>query len=306
MSNTCNVSLPNLGSKCKYNSAEIHQLIFLSTANDTGQLNKITLADAVTLANWQAKLDIFNFSATPLAKAVVSGRLHLINPDQQDADMIDEGGYQEKLRDGDYNITARFNNPSPYQINELKKMERAAISIYMIDATGRVIGMKDGDDFIPIPLSYFDTTNFNFKSYETQGHADLMMRVAIPTDMNRLWMIELTDGNPNSTNDFYPLINASQTISSPAVTGCVTAIKIDETGEALSGLASGTTDYQKWKFVKSDGTEVSLVGNASVSENAATPGTYTVDEASLLTTGTWSLQISYPPFDILKATVTVT
>lgn len=306
MTQVCNSPLPNIGSRCRFSTAEIHQLIFASIYDDSGALNKISLANAVTLANWKAKFDVYNFSATPLAKFVPTGRLHLIQPDQQEAITVDEGGYIEQLADGRYDISARWNNPSPYQVKKIKELQTKGIAIYMVDADGRIMGKTDGTDLYPLPLQMFSSSNYNFKSYETQAHIDLMMSLANSRDINDLWGVELSSGNPNSVNDFYSLLDCTATVSTPAVTGCVVDIKLSETSEAVSGLAAGTS-YTKWKFVKvSDGTVVSLAADTSLTESTTVPGRYTVNEAALLTSGAaYMLQISISPFDIAEATVTV-
>jgi hypothetical protein len=306
MTQVCNSPLPNIGSRCRFSTSEIHQLVFASIYNDAGALNKISLADAVTLANWQTKFNVYNFSATPLTKFVPTGRLHLIQPDQQEAITVDEGGYMEKLADGRYDISARWNNPSPWQVEKIKELETKGIAIYMIDADGRIMGKTDGTDLYPIPLQSFMATNYNFKSYETQAHIDMMMSLANARDINELWGVELTTGNPNSINDFFSLLDCTATVSTPAVTGCVVDIALSETAEAVSGLAAGTS-YTKWKFVKvADGTVVSLAADTSLTESTTVPGRYTVNEAALLTSGSaYYLQISISPFDIAEATVTV-
>jgi hypothetical protein len=304
---TCNTPLPNIGSRCRHRIAEIYQLVFTSTYDNTGALNKIALSDAVTLANWQAKFNIFNFSATPLSKFVPTGRWHLIQPDQQDAVTVDEGGYYVKLAEGRFDYTGKWNNPSPYQVKQLKEMETGDVSIYMIDADGRIFGRKEGTDLYPIALQMFMVQNYNPGSYEAQAAVMIGMSLENPKDMNDLWAVELASGNPNSQNDFYNLINCSATVSTPAVTGCIVDIAIDETGDAVTGLAtSGTTEYTKWKFVSAAGVVVSLAADTSVTESSTVPGRYTVNEATLLTSGTtYSLQISIAPFDILKAAVVV-
>jgi hypothetical protein len=302
----CNTILPNLGGKCRFNAAEIIQMILVSTYDDNGVPNKLTLSTATAKASWQAKFNIFGYAANSLSKFVPTGRIYRVIADQTDPAEVDDGGYYEKLRDGDYNITAQFNNPSPYLAAQIKKLDGKQISIYMVDANGKIIGIKEGADFYPIPLQNFGAQNYTLKSFESQAMVPIKMRLQNPQDINDLWMIELADGNANSVNDFYSLQDCTLVIGTPAVTGCVATVTLTETGDPVSGL-SGSTMFGSWKFKNTaTGVLTSLAATGSLTESAVNPGVYTVNESTLLTSGqSYMLQIGIAPFDIVQAIVTV-
>lgn len=303
MATFCNSPLSNLGSKCKFNIAEIIQLVFVATQNESGALNYLSLSNAALKAQWQAKFNIYNFSTVPLTKFVPSGRLYQVVSDVAEDKTVDENGYYEKLADGDYDIMARVNNPSPYQVKQLKALESTTLSVYLIDKNGKIFGISNGTNLYPIELMNFSATNYKLKTDSAQAMSDLKMRLLDPADINELWGVELSDGNPNSLNDFYSLQNCIATITTPATTGCVVDVELEETGEAVTGL----TAHASWKFVKTtDGTVKSLAGSGSLVESTTIAGRYTVNESALLASGSaYYLQISIAPFDIAEATVTV-
>ena len=164
MATFCNAPLSNLGSKCKFNIAEIIQLIFVATTNESGALNYLSLTNAALKAQWQAKFNIFNFSTVPLTKFVPSGRLYQVVSDVAEDKTVDENGYYEKLADGDYDIMARVNNLSPYQVKQLKVMESTTLSVYLVDKNGKIFGISDGTNLYPIELMNFSATNYKLKT----------------------------------------------------------------------------------------------------------------------------------------------
>jgi len=306
MAQVCYPVLPNLGTgSCKLVMGEIKRILFVSQKKEDGTANYITQAAAAAIANWQTLFNKFNFSSDVLEKVVPTDLIFGFAVEQGDPETYDEGGDYEKLRDGDYNISFNFNSKVPDYIKKMKEMEDSSVGVYLLDDKNQVWGKKDGVNLYPVAIRNIAVQNFNVKTRETISQESVMMRVESSTDMNSLYGVEVADGDYNSDTDFYSLIDCTGTVTTPAVTGCVAAIVDDRYGEAVTGLA-GTGDYLLWNFYDAVAPTVAIPLAAAGSIAESPDGTYTINEAALLTTGhTYLLKVTHPRYDIDSMTVVV-
>ena len=305
MSTVCNTALSNLGSgDCKLNMSEMRRIVFVSKNKESGALNYIAQADAATLTNWQTLFDKYAFSSSVLEKAVPTTWLWKLLNEQGDPVTYDEDGDYVKLRDGDYTVSFELHEEVPEYVGALKEMEENTLCVYLYDvaASGlaRVWGIKDGTDLYPFEITGLQVPNFNLKTSEAISSELIKFRVKFPKKMNALTSVEILLSDLTDDTDFYSLVDAAQVISTPAVTGCITVIDTDRYDEAVTGIA-----YTAFDFIDAaDDSSVTLAAAGSVTESPN--GTYTINEAALLTTGhTYSLQISHSGYDIAVADVVV-
>jgi hypothetical protein len=304
---TCNTLLQNLGLNCPFDVNEIQRVIFQSTFKEDGSKNSIPWASVTTLATWTTLMNKYNFSSDVLEKIVTTPRIYKAASEQPDPDTYDEAGYTKKLRDADWNFSMALNDMPPWLIGQLKTYEDQIISFYLIDAEGAIGGRKVGDFFYPIEIQFgsFVVDNWNLQSFDTPSQSMARWRLKNPKDINSIEFINLTDGDPMSS-DFFSLYNATQVITAPAVTGCQTVITLDNYRTAVTGLNDGASDYLNWKFydIAASAYLAALAAQGSITENPA--GTYVVNEAAYLTSGkSYYLDIEATPYDILRATVVV-
>ena len=297
----CNPTLPNLGSgDCKLQIGLIRRICFVSQKKEDNSKNTISLATAVALATWQALFDIPGFETNPLEKIVPSDKIYLALSEQEDPVTYDEDGYYKKLKDGNYNITFQLNELYPDKIRAYKELELANVAVWLIDADGKIWGIKNGVNLDPIPLLNFAVENFNLQSTEIISKEAVVMRLENSEDMNALTYVELASGNPLSESDFYSLIDVDTAISTPAVTGCIVTLDTERYDEAVTGFVFG--DFIFYGDTAPTGA-ITLAGAGSLTEVA---GVYTVNESSLLTTGhTYTLKIRHDGYDVATGSVVV-
>jgi len=286
---------------------EIKRVMFTSYLKEDGTANKILKTDAAAKANWQTLFNKFNFSSDKLEKVVPTCLVYEFKSEQADPEAFDQGGYYEKLRDGDYNFSFMIYGRVPDYIERLKDMENNTIATYLVDADSRVWGTETSasDTYLsPIRIKNVAVQNFNMKSRETPPSCLVTMRIEVPAHINNLVSVTVADGDVGLDTDFYSLIDATGTITSPAVTGCVATIVDDAEGDAVIGLA-GTGDYVYWNFYDNVAPTVAipLAADGSIS---ASSNVYTINEAALLTTlHVYLLKVSHPMYDIDSMTVTI-
>lgn len=297
----CNSALTNLGSgDCKLNMSEVRRILFTSKLKEDGTQNYISLSNAATLANWQTLFDKYNFSTSILEKVVPTCWIYKFVTEQTDPQSYNEDGAYVKLRDGDMNCSFELNMEVPEYVGALKALENNTLSVYLIDADSRVWGRKDGVNLYPVEIQALQVPNFQIKSAAAPSIEVVRFGFKSPTDLNALTGVEITDGDVASDSDFYSLIDCDVTISSPAATGCVAVIDTSRYDEAVHGIT-----YGAFSFV--DIATSVAKGLASGSSLVESPnGTYTINEAALLTAGhSYYLKISWSRYDIEVGTVTV-
>lgn len=298
----CNTAFNNLGSNdCAQQFGEPKRFMYTSLNKEDGTKNFITLADATAAANWQLKIDIYNFSSNPLEKVVTTPLIYEYANEQGDVKAFDQGGYWKALADGDYTMSYKWDEVLPDVIASMKSNEAKKTGIYIIDENDKIIGIGDGTNLYPIPLQNMYTQNFNMPTIDTISQETTTMRLLTPKDMNTLVSVSLADGEALDETYIYSLNDASNTISAPAVTGCQAVIATTRYSTAVVGAT-----YDMFNFYDTAAPTVAIPLAAAGSLVELPNGTYTINEALLLTSGqTYLLKISYPRYDIAVGTVVV-
>lgn len=300
MATKCSNPLSNPGNYCDVAIDEIRRVLFVNKYKDDGTLNYISQADAAAIANWQTLFDKADFSSSIMEKVVPSHLVWGLTTEQEDNVVDDNNGYLIKLADGNYTINYEHILLEPYCISQYKALEEQTLSVYFVDADDKVWGKKSGVNLYPLDILGFQISNFSPKTREQASKSMVRFRLKTPTDMNILTSVTIADGDVTSDDDFYSLIDADVAISAPAVTGCVVVIDTAQGDVAVTGIT-----YSGFTFVdQADGSTVTLAGAGSLNE---TPnGTYTVNEAALLTTAhTYDLQITFSGYNISVGEVVV-
>ncbi|MFW6371418.1 MAG: hypothetical protein ACOC10_09465 [Bacteroidota bacterium] len=300
MSSCSNLALSNLGQFCNFEVGEGKRILFQALKKADGTLNYISKAEAAEIANWQTLFDKQNYDSDVLTKVVPTPIIFEMTPEIAEDVVFDQAGYFKKIREGDYNLNFMVNEQSPYLIKQLKDMERRQIGFYVVDTLNQVIGKESGDNIYPIPLIRVSVGNFRLPSFETVNQMPVTMRLVDPTDMNLLTSVTIADAQWDNDSDFYSLINVTGTVTSPAATGCTIAMVIDQTGDTgPTGLA-----FDDFTFVdQSDNSETTLAASGSLTESP--DGTYTIDEASLLSAGTYTVKVEKDGYDFFIDDVVV-
>ena len=317
----CNATLPNASFGCKFDINEIRRFGWTAYKDNGSNRNKIAIADAALLSNIQALFDVPDYRSNTvdnddLTKLLISQLMYEAMAEQADSVTNNDGGYYVKLADGDLTFTAVLKQPSPYMLDQLKELESLDLSMYLFDqkkgGNARIWGMLDGTDIVPLRLQNVDIPDFIPGSRETPSQVTVTFQLRNPSDMNKLYGVEIVDdvasgdglgSDITDDSDFYALYNASMTITSPAITGANIVIATDtELGsEPVTGIAFGD-----WTFRRSDDEtdEIVLAAGSSVTESP--DGTYVVNEAALLTSGkTYAVEIAFSGFNITAGDIIV-
>lgn len=298
---TCAYNLPNPGNvNCPVVIGEIKRFLFVSYKDASGAENKISVSDAAAIANWQTLFDKYNFSSDKLTKVVPSTLIFEAAPEQGDPEVFDTAGYYKKTKEGDYNWNFMLNDVDPYYVKQMKLMERNNLAVFMVDTNNKVWGKKSGTDLYPIRLQNINVRNFNPPAYQSISQEQVTFRLYDPEDMNDLYGVTVADGDVYDDGDFYSLVNATGTVSSPAVTGCQVVIATDAESVAVTGIVYGEITFRD----QADSSTATLAASGSLTESP--DGTYVINEAALLTTGhTYTLEISHSGYDITCGDVVV-
>jgi len=301
----CVTSLTNPGNYCKVEIDEIRRILFVSKYKEDGSINKILKTDADEVTNWQTLFDKYNFSSDVLEKVVPSPLVWGFTDEQTDNVVDDANGYLEKLADGDYNITFEHLRLPPYSIQQYKEMESGTVAVYFIDADNRLWGKDDSTYIAPVEVEGLQVNNFAFQTREKASKNSVSFRIKNSRDMNALNSILISDADVTSDEDFYSLIDATNTISSPATTGCVAVIGTSYLSNEGVAVAVTGIEYTAFTFVdQADLSTVTLAASGSLVESP--DGTYTISEVALLTTAhTYNLQVAVSGYDIEIGSVVV-
>lgn len=306
MGTSCNTALQNLGKAgCKIDLKVLKRIGLVSTKKEDGAYNKIAKTDATAIANWQELMDKPAFSSDVLEKIVWTPVVYEFASDQAEPTAFDTDGYYSKTKDGDYTITFKLNEVDAYTIKQLALNSDKQLSFYMLDAGTKAIGRDVGDDLYPIEAVFVNTQNVNLPTSELISQEMVTIRVKFPEQMNELLAVQIADADYSDDDDFYSLEDVSTTISTPAVTGCVATLVTDSGDVAVTGLAAGD-DYLKWNFYDDAAPTVAIPLAAAGSISEGSDGVYTINEATILTSGqTYSLKVTVSGYDIEVGTVVV-
>ena len=300
MATKCANPLSNPGNYCDVAIDEIRRVLFVNKYKDDGTLNYITQSNAAAIANWQTLFDKPDFSSSIMEKVVPSHQVWGLTTEQEDNVVDDNNGYLIKLADGNYTVSYEHILLEPYSVKQYKSLEEQTLAVYFVDADDRVWGKKSGVNLYPVDILGVQFSNFSPKTREAASKTMCKFRIKNATDMNELTSVTIADGDVTSDDDFYSLIDADIAISSPAVTGCVAVIDTAQGDVAVTGIA-----YTAFTFVdQADGSTATLAGVGSVTESPN--GTYTINEAALLTTAhTYDLQVTLSGYNISVGEVVV-
>jgi hypothetical protein len=289
-----NLTLPNLGKQCPVVMGEIKRVIWTSRYKEDGTANYITKSNAALLSNWQTLFDKQNYDSDVLEKVVPSGIIYESASEQGDPNYFDNAGYRKKTRDGDYNINFMFNEATPYYIKQAKQLEDNNLAFYLLDNNNKVWGKESGDNLYPIPVVSVTVPNFNLPSFDSISQEMISMRVEDPEDMNQLFGVTVASSSWQSPVDWYSLVNIDGATTSPAVTGAAIAFTYQSNGNAI---AAELLTFDDFTLVdQADDSETTLSSADSITESPN--GTYTIDEAALLTSGhTYTVKVSLSGYD---------
>lgn len=307
MSVNCNEALVNIGNDdCKIDFKVIKRIGFTSTKKEDGSYNTITAATAATKAGWQALFNKYNFVSDILEKVVVTPVIYEFADNQTEPEVFDVDGYYEELKDGTYSISFKLNSVVGDILRRMRLNKDKRQSVYFFDAADGVIARKSGTSLIPIEILSTSIQNLRFKTISAISQEMISMRVKFPEQMNELTRVQIADMDYSDDDDFFSLTDVETVISSPAVTGCVATLTTTRDSTAVTGLATGATDYLNWKFYDAVAPTVAISLSAAGDITETSDGVYTINKAALLTTAhVYSLKVSASGYDIEIGTVTV-
>lgn len=302
----CNSNLPNLGTgDCPFDFDEIKAFGFFSVRKEDGSLNSMTTTNVALIAQHQTLFDKYNFSSDKLEKEVITPIIYGAIPEQEDAEMYSEAGFEVKTADGVYTIKFKIENANPDLIKQYKKLEKLDVGVFMYDEQARVAYRKSGTTAFPLRVRVA-VKDFQPKSREIPPFSEVTLTLRKSEDMNELDYSQVVDASGNNSDiylesDFFSLNNATNTISDEAVTGGTLTIVTDRFGEAVTGVVFGEVVF---KLNEAPFTIVTLAGAGSIDE--VSDGVYDVDEAALLVSGkTYEPQISHSGYDIVSGVLLV-
>ena len=299
MSTGTNV-LPNTGNTgVPYCGKEGRRFGFTALKDENNALNFITKADAAVLANWQARFDKPAFETDVLSKVVMTRNLYNVIQEQEENIMYQNQAFQMKLRDGILTISGMDEDTIGEVVAAYKAIEDKNVAVYIFDVDTNVQGKEGGVNIYPFQLDSVSSQNFNMRSAEIPGQANLIIKFKNPSDINSIFAVNVADAEITDDADFYGLIDATMTTASPAVTGGDFTPTVN--GDGTTFIPSIT--YNELTFTATDGSgDETLAGAGSLSYNSVT-GTYTVNEALLLTSGkTYHIKVRHAGYDIIVGT----
>ena len=298
---TCKIPLSNIGNgDCPLQMDEIRRVLLVTKRKENNTLNSVSVTNAASLSAWQTLFNKPDFSSSLFEKVVPSPYLYKFVSEQGDPTVYDEDGDYEKLRDGNYDIMAELHKVRPEIIKQLKTFEDNEICAYLVDKGNRVWGRKDGSTLYPIELVGFNVQNFMLKTAESTSIQTLRARIKFPEQMNDLYSVVIASADVTDDNDFYSLIDASQTITLPATTGCKTVIATDRYSEVVTDIT-----YTGFVF-RNVATGVASVVSGADKLTETPDGTYVINQTALLTSGqVYDLEVFFAGYNIAVGTVTV-
>lgn len=303
-------NLANPGYNYKFIPEETRRFIFCLTHKTDGTENYITLADAVTLANWQTLFNTYNFASDPAIKFICSPMVFGVTPEQAESKAFDENNYFRKLADGDYDVSAMLYDVCPSTIAALKDLENYNVSVYMVTTETQVQGRSDGTNLIPIKIQNTDVQDYKITSSDGVSQVVMKFRLKTANEMNSLVAVTIASADVTSDVDFFSLRDVTGTVDTPAVTGCNVILALDDLNPSDPSTAIYLTDsliaFGDITFTdQADDSDVTLADGDSLSYDSATKK-HTINEAALLTAGhTYTLKVSESGYDVTCGDVVV-
>jgi len=300
----CDSNLPNPGSgDCPLVMSEIRRFMFVAQIKEDGTENYISQADAAAIANWQTLFDKPAFGSDFLEKVVPTNIIFGAMSEQDEAAEYNEGGFYKKLADGTYFIKYKMIDVVAQYLKEFKVLENRSIAVYLADNDSRIWGKDDGTDLYPLKIGNIKVPDFQLQTREAPSMVEISFTIENPDDMNDLISVTVADGNVHSDSDFYSLIDATGTVSSPAITGCQVIAITDRHGDPITGIVWGDVAFrdQATPF-----TAYTLASTDKWDTTDQDQGIYIADETALLTAGkTYTLELAHDGYDITCGDVVV-
>jgi hypothetical protein len=300
---------PNIGADLGLNHGPIRRLVFCLTNKDSGEANVIPLADAASIANWRTRFNTFYHASDPSVRFVPTPLVYQVGFEDGEPTYWEVEDYRRTMRQATSDLNFSLLDPSPYILKNLANLEDSILSVFFITSDNKAIGMKDGTNLKPLPIqaNSLSVPYYKPSGYDVGSDNVVSFRLSSGADRNNIVAVTIADGQVTDSADFFSLRAATGVVSSPATTGCVINITLDDVNPADPGTAIPVTGivHGEVKFVlqESPYTEVSLASAASLT---VVGGQLTINEADLLTTQKVYLpKISHNGYDIVCGTVTV-
>jgi len=297
----CNVALKDLGSgNCRLIMDEVVRLGFVSTKKESGALNTITEVNAATLSNWQTLFDKPNFSSTVLEKVVMTDRIFEFTQEPIEPAVFEQGGYREVLDDGGTKFSFMIYGQTADYIKRMDELADNTLSVYFFDAGTRVWSPSDKTTMTPLRIQNMSVTPFKVKTKDSPAMATVTFTLYDPKAVNDLRSVTIASADIFDDTDFYSLIDADCTLSSPATSGYTLVIDTERDDEAVTGITT-VTDVNAYD------TTAPTVAIPCDSITESPNGTYAIVHSSpALSTGkTYTIKVTYSGYDIATATTGV-
>jgi hypothetical protein len=300
--------IPNIGTNRGFTHGAIRRVGFVLKSTAAGTDNLISIADADTLANWQAKQNVWDHSADTSLRVLWTSILYKATSTPGDPVVWEVEDFKEEMRAGVEDMAFSLLNPSPQYMDRLIAIKGQILAVWFMTEYDEALGMKDTANLKPLPIQ---TGSLSIPNYKTRGYAEgseniWSFRLLSGVDKNRMIKVTVTDGDVTSDEDFYSLEPATGTIASPAVTGCTITPVCDNytpndpaTAIPVTGITHGMITFVD----RASGTTKTLAGAGSLTYLS---GVYTINESALLTTAhAYDVQIAMPRYQVTCGIVTV-
>jgi hypothetical protein len=303
------MAISNIGINRGFTHGAIRRVGFILKSTTAGTDNLISIADADTLANLQAKQNVWDHSADTSLRLLWTSIVYKATSTPGDPVTWEVEDFKEEMRAGVEDMAFSLLNPSPQYMDRLIALKASVLGVYFLTEYDELLGMKDGVNIKPFPVQF---GSLSIPNYKTRGYSEgseniFSFRLLSGVDKNKMISVVVDDGDVTSDEDFFSLEPATGTIGAPAVTGCtITPVCDNYNPTDAAGTAIPVTGitYTMITFVdQADDSEVTLAAAGSLTY---TGGVYTVNEAALLTTAhVYDVEIEMPRYQVTCGIVTV-
>ncbi len=302
-------ALPNAGYNRGFNPGRTVRLIFCRTLSDSSTTNQIPLSDAAAIANWMAKFNLPAFESNEDEKFICTPIIYEVAEAETEATFWEVENYKQEMIPAPVDISYSMLNVSPYIVKNMELWKSYNLSVYRLTDTQYAQGMLNSTNLKPyrIQPGSFSVQNYKSRGYEVGSKTVVSFRLLAGSDANETVAVNIADGDYSDDTQFFSLIDATGTITSPAVTGCVCTLACDDvdpidpaTSIPVTGIVYTEITFRD----QADGvTTVTLAASGSISQ---TGGVLTINEAALLTAGhTYDLEIRKSGYNIVCGDVVV-
>ena len=298
-------TLANIGLDLGFTHAPIRRMIFCLTTNDSATTNVISLSNAAAIANWQTQFNQYSHLDDHSDRFVCSPLVREVAKEATEATYWEVEDYKTKLRNGYADIKFNILDPSPYILNNMKDLEDQTVSVFFITEDAEAIGIKSGTDLKPIPIKpgSFTVPDWSPRGYDAGSINTVSFRLNAATDLNSVVAVTIADADVYDESDFYSLRDVTNTVASPATTGCTFTPVVDDLDPSAPSTAIPVTGivYSEVSFMLNE-SPYTVVSPAAAENLTYSSGTYTVNETALLTADKdYVLKISHAGYDCIPS-----